>query len=509
MKAEPGSWPWLLRHELRVSWRGVGGSHNGLIAGCAALLWACMHWGAWVALPVSYGYLLKSLQFPLIPGGLFWVLISLTVSQTMMHTVNALITRGDMDLLLSSPLSQRSIFMVRGISIAVSACILPAFALSPVANVGLLRGMPGLAAIYPVLISAALGCAAAGMFLTMTLWRLLGARRARTAAQVFAAFIGAGFFLVCQAPNLLSQETRLALAVWLKAGLQPGGWLGAGSPLWWPVHAMFGEPLPLLAVMAAGIGGFWLVVNLTYRRFITGTQEAVTGGSAAVKTDAVNSGPAFRSGLTRILIFKEWKLIARDMQVISQTLIQVLYLVPLFFICIRSGPENWRLLPPLVACAAMLAGNVAWLTINAEDAPDLVATAPVSLPRVLWIKAAAAVLPVLAALLPLAAWWAVRDPLRAAELLLCGTGAMLSAAAIQVWNLRPASRGDMKKRMKKGDVVGYIELLSTMGWAGIVVCVNGYRGYLPAAAAVVAVSLLSAWQLGRAAREALCYGRTA
>ncbi len=509
MNPKPGSWPWLLMHEMRVSWRGIGGSHNGLIAVCAALLWAAMHWGAWVALPAVYGLMVKGLQSPVILGGLFWIMVSLTVSQTMIHTVNALIGRGDMDLLLSSPLSQRSIFMVRGLSIALSACLLPAFALSPVANVGLLRGMPGLAAIYPVLAASALGCAAAGMLLTMTLWRLLGARRARVAAQVFAAFIGAGFFLVCQAPNFLSSGAKLALAAWFKAGLRPGGWLGAGSALWWPVRAMFGEPLPLLAVMAAGTGGFWLVLNLTYRRFITGTQEAVAGGSAAPKTDAVNSGPAFRSGLTRILIFKEWKLIARDMQVISQTLIQLLYLVPLVFICVRSGPESWRLLPPLVACAAMLAGNVAWLTINAEDAPELVATAPVSLPRVLWIKAAAAVVPVLALLLPLAAWWAVRDPLMAAVLLLCGTGAMLSAAAIQVWNLRPASRGDMKKRMKKGDVVGYIELLSTVGWAGIVVCVNGYWRYLPAAAAVVAVSLLSAWQLGRAAREALCYGRTA
>ena len=500
MNLKPGGWPWLLRHELRVSWRGVGGSHFPLIAGFGGLLWAFMHWGAWAALPGGEKFLLAMLQVPIFAGGLYWIFVSLLVSQTMVHTVNSLIERGDLDLLLSSPLSQRAIFLVRGVSIAVSAALLPAFALLPLAHAGLLRGLPGLMAIYPVVIATACGAAAAGMLITVTLLRLLGARRAKTAGQVFAAVIGVIFFLAFQLPNALPAGTKRHFAAMLKAAVLDNGLLGPGSVLWWPVRAMSGELLPLLAVTAAGVGSFWLVVGLTYRRFITGTQEAVNGGRAAAPA-ASGAGPVFRAGLARVLLFKEWRLILRDMQLISQTLLQLLYLVPLMLMGYKAGPEKQFLIPGLVAAASMLAGNLAWITINAEDAPELVATAPVPVAKVLMIKAAAAVLPVLAALTPLAAWWALRGPGAAATLLICGTGGMLSAAMIQIWSPRAGNRRDIKNRHKQGGPAGFIELASTVSWIGMAACAGGWWSWLPLAAAGAAASLLAAWTLGREARE--------
>lgn len=499
MRSGPGSWPWLLEHEMRLSWRGVSGSHLKVIALGGGLLWLFMHWGAWVALPGGYKVLQGMMQAPLFLGGLYWLFVSLLVSQTMVHAVNALIVRGDLDLLLSSPLPQRAIFLVRGLSIALSAALLPAFAVLPLAHAGLLRGYPEFMALYPLVISTGLGCAAVGIFLTMTLVRLLGARRARTASQVFAAFIGVIFFLAFQLPNVLPAGTKKVIAGWLKSQMLDAGIFGAGSPLWWPARAMFGEALPLLVVVAAGAGGFWLAINLTYRRFITGTQETITGGRASAAGN--RSGRVFRSGLVRVLLLKEWKLIMRDMQVLSQSLLQLLYLIPLVFIGLRSGPQNMVIIPALVAAAAMLVGNLAWITINAEDAPELVATAPVSVSKVLLIKAAAAVLPVLAILLPLAAWWAPRGPFAAATLLLCGAGGMVSAALIQIWSPYAGNRSDLKNRHKQGGPAGLIELLSTMGWIGMAVCVGGYLNYLPAAIATCCVALIAAWSSGRAARE--------
>ena len=360
--------------------------------------------------------------------------------------------------------------------------------------------------LYPLVLSTALGCAAAGIFLTMTLVRLLGARRARTAGQVFAAFIGVIFFLAFQLPNVLPAGTKNAIAAWLKSQVLDAGIFGSGSPLWWPARAMFGEALPLLTVTVVGVGGFWLAISLPYRRFITGTQETIKGGRASA--GAGGAERVFRSGLARVLLLKEWKLIMRDMQVISQSLVQLLYLIPLVFIGLKSGPLNQVIIPALVAAAAMLAGNLAWITINAEDAPELVATAPVSVPRVLLIKAAAAVLPVLAILLPLAAWWAPRGPLAAATLLLCGFGGMVSAALIQIWSPYAGKRNDLKNRHKQGGPAGLIELLSTIGWIGVAVCVGGYWHWLPAAAATCVTALLAAWASGRAAREAV-WGRGA
>jgi ABC-2 type transport system permease protein len=501
MKMKPGSWTWLLGYEIRLSWRAVSTIHLRVFAAAGGLLWILMHWGAWVSLPGGYKFIKAMLEVPIFAGGLFWLFASLSVSQTMVHTVNVLIDRGDLDLLLSSPLSQRTVFLVRGLSIAAGAVLLPAFALLPVAHVGLLRGFPGLMGIYPVLIAAALGCAAAGILLTMTLMRLLGARRARTAGQISAAFIGVAFFLAFQIPNALSAGTKAAAAAWLKSQVMGVGILGPACPLWWPVRAMFGEVLPLLAVVGIGAGGFWLAISLTYRRFITGTQETITGGGRVPSAAADKAGPVFRSGLVRVLLFKEWKLVLRDMQVISQSLLQILYLIPMVLIGFKSGPQNSFIVPVIVAAASMLAGNLAWITINAEDAPELVATAPVPIARVLRIKAAAAVLPVLAVLLPLAAWWSPRGPLAAATLLLCGAGGMVCAALIQIWSPRAGNRRDLKNRHKQGGPAGFIELGSTVGWIGIAVCAGGYWNWLPLAAGAVAAALLTAWGLGRSARE--------
>ena len=498
MNLRPGSWPWLLHNEMRLSWRGVKGSHLGVITFLGGLLWLFMHWGAWVSLPSMTGFVTGMRQVPVFGGGLFWLFAALAVSQTTAHAVNAFIVRGDLDLLLSSPLSQRDIFLVRGLAIALSAVLLPAFALLPLANVGPFCGFPGFLAIYPALAAAALGCAAAGILLTMTLVRLLGARRARTAGQVFAAVIGAAFFLAFQIPNMLPDASKKALAGWLKASLMDNGPLGPASLLWWPFRALYGEPLPLAALVLAGTLGFWLVINLTYRRFVTGTQEALTGGRAPA---AAGKDAAFSAGLTRILLFKEWKLILRDMQLISQALLQLLYLLPMVFAGFRHGPQNPFIVPAIVAAAAMLAGNLAWITVNAEDAPELVATAPVPVRRVLWIKAAAAVLPVLAILLPLAAWWIPRGPAESATLLGCGVGGMLSAALVQVWSPKPGKRTDIKNRHKAGGPAGFIELFSTVSWIAMAVFLDGRQAWLPVAAGGVLIALLSAWYGGSEARE--------
>src|SRR5207302_1924692 len=78
---------------------------------------------------------------------------------------------------------------------------------------------------------------------------------------------------------------------------------------------------------------------------------------------------------------KEWTLLRRDPWLASQTLMQLLYLLP-------PGLMLWRafgsrdddlvlLVPVLVMAAGQLAGGLAWLAISGEDAPDLVATAPI------------------------------------------------------------------------------------------------------------------------------------
>ena len=153
--------------------------------------------------------------------------------------------------------------------------------------------------------------------------------------------------------------------------------------------------------------------------------------------------------------------------------------------------------------ASMLAGSLAWLTIAAEDAPELIGTAPVAINRVRWIKAAAAVAPVLALLLPLVLYWLTRDAYAAFVLVFCSAGGMLSAALCQIWNPRQGNRRDMKKRYKENHLVNFLEAIGSMGWAAVAVCMNGHWLWMPLAATAALMGLATAWTLGRGARGAL------
>jgi ABC-2 type transport system permease protein len=103
----------------------------------------------------------------------------------------AFFERGDLDLLLSSPLPSRRVLTVRAVGIATTpflwfAAILTIVIL-PLAAVGEVRWL----AVYPMLAAIALLASATGVSLAMALFRLLGARRTRTVGQLIAAFIGA------------------------------------------------------------------------------------------------------------------------------------------------------------------------------------------------------------------------------------------------------------------------------------------------------------------------------
>jgi len=87
----------------------------------------------------------------------------------------------------------------------------------------------------------------------------------------------------------------------------------------------------------------------------------------------------FRTGSRQqALRWKEFALLRRDPWLVSQSLMQLLYLVPPALMLWRSfadGSTAIVLITPVVVMAAgQLSGGLAWLTISCEDAADLVAT---------------------------------------------------------------------------------------------------------------------------------------
>ena len=480
MNARAGSAPWLLKHEIRmfffnlslgskkkVARRGIGKGGAALWIGIFALI----HVLAFMLLHEVGAGAGAGLEPPhaLVMGvsGLFAAAFSLMMSSGVRASVEVLFERGDLDLLLSSPLPSRGIFSVRLAGIVVGIASIYLFFLTPFANAGLVLGYYRLLGIYPVVIGAATIAAALSMLFTLGLVRLLGVRRTRVVAQVIGALSGALFFLLAQAYANAAGSFKQQLAGWFAPLLAPGAALGPDSVIWLPGQAVLGTPRPLLALSVIALAIFALTVRSTHRFFVHGVQQAV---SLVRVAKAPAGGPRYRFGrsLTQVIIVKEWRLIARDPQLISQVLLQLLYMLPLGFLLLTKGNER---LPGIGAALTFLCGSLtaalAWVIVSAEDAPDLLRAAPCAMRAIRRAKLAAVAMPAPALMaLPLL-WILTRNPL--AALLLCGTvaGSVTTAALIVMWRRRPAARGDFKTRGKGNFLGNTLELLNGLAWSGL------------------------------------------
>ena len=477
MNAGAGSALWLLKHEIRmfffnasfgarkkVARRGIGKGGAALWVGIFALI----HVLAFMLLREIAGAGVEPTH-ALVMGvsGLFAAAFSLMMSSGLRASVEVLFERGDLDLLLSSPLSSRGIFSVRLAGIVVGIAGIYLFFLTPFANAGLVLGQYRLLGIYPVVIGAATIAASLSMLFTLGLVRLLGVRRTRVVAQVIGALSGALLFLLSQAYGNAAGGARQQVANWFAPLLAPGAALGPDSVIWLPGQAVLGTPRPLLALSMIALAVFALTVRSTHRFFVHGVQQAI---SLVRVARAPAGGPRYHFGrsLARVVVVKEWRLIARDPQLISQVLLQLLYMVPLGVLLLTKEGER---LPGIGAALTFLSGSLtaalAWVIISAEDAPDLLRAAPCAMRAIRRAKLAAVAMPAPALMaLPLL-WILTRNPL--AALLLCGTvaGSVMTAALIAMWCGRPAVRGDFKARGKGNFLGKALEVLNGFAWSGL------------------------------------------
>jgi ABC-2 type transport system permease protein len=512
--AAPGGVRWLLGHELRLSWYGAavnsGGKRRpGLIVLGAWLFGSIMlHVFAWALLSkLDAGQLPVALLAPVVTIVLI-VCATFMVSTALKACTIALFERGDLDLLLSSPLPSRSIFAVRLLGVAAGTAALFLYLFAPFANVGLVRGHPGWLGIYVAVGAIAVVAACAAMLLTLLLVRTFGARRTRSLAQVLAALAGAALFLLTQAGNLLGHDASAGLGPKL-AALVTDPLLASGSLLWLPGRAALGDPLPLLGLVVLAGAAFALTVGRTHRFFVHGLQQAA-GSARAAAQPARAPRLRFRASLFDTIVVKEWRLIARDPQLISQVLLQTLYLLPLLLLMLRDGGQggagpNPAMGAGLTLLCSSLTGGLAWIVISAEEAPDLLLSAPAARRTIRLAKlAASAMPPLLLVALPLL-WFIARHPLAGLLVAFTTVAAVLGAALIVLWTGRPAPRSNFKTRGKENFLCSMLELLHTMAWGAlgwVLVALTGSNADLLllggcAALATAGLVILAAWLLRR------------
>jgi ABC-2 type transport system permease protein len=167
---------------------------------------------------------------------------------------------------------------------------------------------------------------------------------------------------------------------------------------------------------------------------------------------------------------KEWTLLQRDPWLISQTLMQLLYLLPPAFLLWRGvyydSGVSALLVPVLIIAAGQLAGSLAWLAISGEDAPDLIASAPVTNACAVRAKIEA-VMGVIAVIFgPFIVALMFVAPISAVITALGVTAAAASATSIQFWFRGQAKRSQLRRRQNSSLIATFAEALSSFNWAG-------------------------------------------
>jgi len=464
---------WFARHEIRLAWRewlamiaGRRGKRKRAIIALTAFV-VIMHLPAYAVIGRF-----ADLQAPLgkqeliVITATIFLAWALMLSQAIESVTRVFYARADLDLIMSSPANLANVFSVRIAAIGLSVIGMALLFSTPFIDVLVIGGGIRWLSAFGVVVAIGLSAAAVAIAITIALFRLIGPSRTRLVAQIVAAIIGAGFVIALQVAAILSYGTLSRFTV-LTSDAASAYAPALDSPLWWPARAAIGDGMVLSGLMAGGLMLLGVVMAVFSPRF------ADTVVSVAATARSVRRGPraiAFRGGTRQqALRAKEFLLLRRDPWLLSQSLMQLLYLVPPALMLWRSFSESSAAIvlitPVIVMAAGQLAGGLAWLTISGEDAADLVATAPLPPSSVIRAKIEVVLLSIGAIFAPLIAALAFASVTQTIVTVLGVIVATVSAGAIQLWFRVQAKRSQFRRRQTSSRLATFAEAFCSIGWA--------------------------------------------
>jgi ABC-2 type transport system permease protein len=346
-----------------------------------------------------------------------------------------------------------------------------------------------------VVIAMGATAAALAVATTVALFRLVGPKRTRLIAQIVAAVIAAVFIIGLQVAAILSYGT-LSRMVILESDTLVALVPEIDSYFWWPARAALGDLTALATVLGTSLLVLGAAIVVFSAKFGDHAIAASSVGASGVR-QAGRSGFRLAAPM-RALRQKEWTLLKRDPWLVSQTLMQLLYLLPPALMLWRSYGERTDalvvLVPVLVMAAGQLAGGLAWLAISGEDAPDLVATAPILARHLVRAKVEAvlggiaiAFTPFIAALMFLSIYGAM----------VAALGIMAAAAAatgIQFLFRKQATRRYFRHRQTASRFATFAEAFSSISWAAAAALAAGGTWFALFPAAIgVGILIAARW----------------
>ena len=196
------------------------------------------------------------------------------------------------------------------------------------------------------------------------------------------------------------------------------------------------------------------------------------------------------------VVRKELRLLRRDPLLLSQIGLQLVYFLPLAFPLLAPGTPlrtEAAFAPALTLLSSALSGSLIWVTVSAEDAPDLIASAPVFARTIDRAKLIAAIAPVLVVMtLPLIAL-----TIRNVYVGLWGVGGVLAAstasALIGLWRRTQASRRDFVRRRQGGSTMtAFGQTFVALGLSGTIGFGAYGKPWLALIPGIIALAILGA-----------------
>jgi len=316
--------------------------HAGLMAGLSTSVWSF-------------------LLFVMLSGGLVRALVVL-------HE------QDDSSLLMSSPVAPRAILAGRLFGNALQSCLVDGFIIVPYINIRIFVAdhiqfhfLWGYAVWFAL---AIIVTCIDGLF-SFGLIRCFGLRRARFFSQAipFLLIFGVTFFagtVSVSVAQLSPDEAHMP------PDMQAHFIALTHTPLVWVAYAAAGYPLYLIGFFSSAAVLSLVTLQLTERAFIEGTQN-LTENVASARPGTADA--PFRSGILRLEIRKNLRLIVRTPMMMIQCLAQAL--MPIGIACVLGRDDLARAIAFFVIFAAgVLSGMFTIAAGTVEECDDLLSMSP-------------------------------------------------------------------------------------------------------------------------------------
>ena len=479
----PGSILWLARHQIRLSWRlgRLGKKMPSWLKPVFTILFV-----AFLSFTMGYG-IAKAFeaaagdykQISSLAGAIVLTLMISGISMNMMGSFMTITEKGDLDLLLSSPIPPHRFVAARLISSAWRGfCIYAGFA-TIFFGASIVMISPMFASIYVVVAGFAILDAALTYMIARQALLWFGLRNGRRAIITLGAvgvLVGLFGYQMVSSSGSLGQlaakeddpnASLVLLHDWVVALTSNLSWLGG---------TILGDWLGALVFPVAGAVVSAAVLHFAGKRYDQDVAFLNGQNDHAPHKARKAHARQFRRPALVMVFHKEWLSLTRDPLFVSQLIVPLFTMVPFlgFVWNAMANPEEQSEMAPVMGAVfaaitvfnvTMLTSSLAWLTASVEEARDLLQASPLNPKIILQGKVLAASGPAIIELFLVAALVAWAWPVAALTILVMGTATCAGACVIEFSRPRPTKRPKMTQRPDRSLVAVLFGLGLGILWA--------------------------------------------